>query len=149
MGTWNKMEHLMEIKGFKGEYRWLSNFFPALITLDGVEYSSVENAYQAAKFYPELRKKFRFASPHAAKKLGKNKFGRIQDVEWNSIKLKVMYDLSWQKYTNHRDLKQRLLETGDAYIEETNTWGDTFWGVCNDKGKNHLGKILMNIRSKL
>lgn len=37
------------IKEFQGEYRWLSNFWPARVVLDGVEYPTVENAYQASK----------------------------------------------------------------------------------------------------
>ena len=45
--------------------------------------------------------------------------------------------------------KKLLLATGDRYIEETNTWGDTFWGVCNGKGENNLGKIIMKIRDTL
>ena len=43
----------------------------------------------------------------------------------------------------------RLLETGDVYLEETNTWGDVFWGVCNGKGENMLGQVLMLIRDEL
>ena len=42
-----------------------------------------------------------------------------------------------------------LLDTGDLYIEETNSWGDTFWGVCEGKGQNVLGNILMGIRTDL
>jgi predicted NAD-dependent protein-ADP-ribosyltransferase YbiA (DUF1768 family) len=34
------------------------------------------------------------------------------------------------------------------YLEETNHWGDVFWGVDKDKGgKNNLGIILMHIRN--
>jgi hypothetical protein len=32
---------------------------------------------------------------------------------------------------------------------EGNTWGDTFWGVCNGVGENNLGKTLMNVREIL
>ena len=54
-----------------------------------------------------------------------------------------------QKFTKHKDLKEKLLATGDAYLEETNHWHDTFWGVCKGKGQNHLGKILMEVREEL
>lgn len=37
------------IKEFRGEYRFLSNFWPATVVLNEVEYPTVEHAYQAAK----------------------------------------------------------------------------------------------------
>jgi predicted NAD-dependent protein-ADP-ribosyltransferase YbiA (DUF1768 family) len=39
----------MAITSFKGKYGFLSNFMDAKVMLDGMEYPSVENAYQAAK----------------------------------------------------------------------------------------------------
>lgn len=46
-------------------------------------------------------------------------------------------------------MRARLLETGDAMLIEGNTWGDTFWGVCNGQGLNVLGNLLMEIRQEL
>ena len=39
----------------------------------------------------------------------------------------------------------------DRYIEETNNWSDIFWSVdyLSGNGENNLGKILMDIRSKI
>ena len=42
-----------------------------------------------------------------------------------------------------------LLDTGGAVLIEGNTWNDTFWGACNGKGLNHLGRILMTLRHDL
>jgi len=55
------------------------------------------------------------------------------------------------KFKAHPDLKKKLLETGTAKLIEGNTWHDTFWGVNinTGKGENHLGKILMQVRSEL
>lgn len=53
------------------------------------------------------------------------------------------------KYGQNPELCEKLLNTGDAYIEETNKWGDTFWGVSKGIGENNLGKILMGIRDQL
>ena len=39
----------MDILEFQGEYRWLSNFSPCEIILDGITYKSVEHAYMSAK----------------------------------------------------------------------------------------------------
>lgn len=37
------------ISEFQGQYRFLSNFWPAVVQLDGIYYPTVEHAYQAAK----------------------------------------------------------------------------------------------------
>lgn len=52
-----------------------------------------------------------------------------------------------EKFQQNPNLCQMLLNTGDIklcpeYAE------DQFWGVCNGNGGNHLGKILMDIRSE-
>ena len=39
----------MIISSFDGPDRFLSNFWPCKVMLDGVEYASTEHAYQAAK----------------------------------------------------------------------------------------------------
>ena len=67
---------------------------------------------------------------------------------WDSIKLTVMEDLLRQKFAA-ADLRQKLLDTGDAELVEGNVWQDFWWGVCDGKGENHLGKLLMAIRNDL
>lgn len=37
------------IDSFSGNYRFLSNFWPCVVTLDDQQYTSTEHAYQAAK----------------------------------------------------------------------------------------------------
>ena len=53
------------------------------------------------------------------------------------------------KFTHHPELSQMLLNTGDAQLEDGNTWGDRIWGVYQGQGENRLGKILMKIRDEL
>ena len=52
----------------------------------------------------------------------------------------------FRKFRNPH-LKELLLATGTAELIEGNTWNDTYWGVCNGKGKNMLGKTLMDCRA--
>lgn len=135
------------IKGFFDNYRFLSNFEPCDVLFDGIIYPSSENAYQAAKSLDiEVRKKFVDISSTDSKKLGK-----IVEIrpDWNNIKLDIMYSIVFDKFTRNSKLGDQLIETGDKYLEETNYWKDTFWGVCNGVGKNWLGRILMDVREQI
>ncbi len=134
------------IEDFQGDNRWLSNFFPCSVVLDDVIYPSTENAYQAAKTMSSIeRKPFETITPAEAKKLGRRvKCGR----DWGVAKLQIMEDLNRQKFSSE-PFRSTLLATGDQWIEEGNTWGDTFWGVCNSWGENNLGKLIMRIRREL
>ena len=137
----------MSVQGFKGEYRWLSNFWPAQVMLNGINFPTVEHAYQAAKS-DQPAKWAHFATlpkPSDAKRAG----ARLKlRADWDSIKLSIMEGLVRQKF-NDPDLRQKLFDTGAQLLEETNHWGDTFWGICNNEGNNHLGKILMRVREEL
>lgn len=131
------------IDRFDGEYRFLSNFYPCEVYLDGVAYPSVENAYQAAKTLDlNLREPFTRINASAAKKLGKSLPMR---EDWSFVKAQVMIPLLVQKFRNPI-LKKLLVDTGNAQLIEGNWWGDTYWGVCRGNGKNMLGKIIMQIR---
>ncbi len=59
-----------------------------------------------------------------------------------------MLTLIRQKFQRF-DLQEKLLVTGNAYLEEGNTWGDRIWGTVNGEGENRLGKILMQVRQEI
>lgn len=135
------------IQGFEGRYKFLSNFYPCEVHLDGIKYPSVEHAYQAAKTLDSYQRKqiLQAANPGYAKRLGRTVVLR---PDWEEIKTKVMLDLVLEKFSVD-PFKTWILGTGDMYLEETNWWNDTFWGVCNGVGKNNLGKILMHVRTMI
>lgn len=146
---------MKDIKGFFNEYRWLSNFYPANIYYEDFPYSTVEHAYQAAKLNNGEEKTNLLDKISAGllpygkdvKRIGKLIKPRS---EWNDVKLKVMEDLIRIKFSDvNPDLKQQLIDTKSAYLEETNAWGDIWWGVCKNEGENHLGRLLMKIRSEI
>lgn len=147
MDTFGAVESGEAIKGFQGEFRWLSNFWPADVEFNGKIYSSVEHAYQAAKILDvDTQEKIRnLPSPGKAKRFAKTI--KIRQ-DWDNVKLQIMEDLLRQKFQNP-EFKNKLLATDNAYIEETNSWGDTFWGVSKGTGQNYLGKLIMKIRKEL
>jgi ribA/ribD-fused uncharacterized protein len=145
----------MVIDSFKGPYRFLSNFAPVDVVLDGVTYPSVEHAYQAGKTLDlRAREPFRSGTAAAAKKNGK-RLALRGDWEFRDdlgtsggAKMMIMYHLLKQKFSVE-PYRQQLLSTGDVDLVEGNWWGDTFWGVCGGVGENHLGKLLMRVRAEL
>jgi N-glycosidase YbiA len=143
---------LTQITHFYGEYDFLSNFYLCPIELDGVDYPSVEHAFQAAKtFDADERYSIQIAhSPAEAKRLGR----RIQLREdWESVKLSILENMVRQKFTRHPELGAMLLTTGDAELIEGNDWNDrvygAVWNGTNWVGKNHLGRILTSVRDEL
>lgn len=133
---------------FDGEFEWLSNFYPTLVDYEGVEYPTVEHAFQAAKTDDvSERETIGLAkSPGRAKRMGRRVALR---PDWEEEKIGIMLKLVMNKFTRHKDLAEKLISTGDMRIVEINTWHDTFWGVCNGTGENHLGRILMEVRQEL
>lgn len=136
-----------KIEESQGDYRFLNNFWPASVVLDGVSYPSVEHAYQAAKTLNlDDRKQFLCCTHGEAKRAGR---ALLLRSDWEQVRLSIMSDLVKQKFTNNRILAEKLIDTGAAELIEGNNWNDTFWGVCRGIGDNNLGKILTVVRSQL
>lgn len=136
------------IYGFFGEYRWLSNFHLCEVSIQGLKYPSSEHAYQAMKSIPLTpRKKIRDAPTcKEAKWLGQEVKIR---PDWESVKAQKMYEVLRCKFVQNTYLRILLDKTGSKYLEETNDWGDRFYGVCDGVGSNKLGILLMRIRTEL
>lgn len=139
------------IESFSGPYRFLSNFYEfrwPIVCEHRFRYYTVENAYQAAKsMYHNDRKDIKDLSAAKAKIAGNN----LRNIrpDWEQVKRAIMLELSLQKYIHNEDCREWLLDTGNAELIEGNHWGDTYWGVCNGRGENHLGKLLMQVREIL
>ncbi len=135
------------ITEFQGQYRFLSNFWPAVVLMDGVFYPSVENAYQAAKTLDlDAREVFEDCTPGQAKRLGKSLPLRS---DWGKVRVPLMKSFITQKFQKHNDIGRKLIATENQEIIEGNTWGDTFWGECRGEGLNNLGKLIMARREEI
>ena len=145
------------IRSFSRTYAFLSNFYPCIVEYEGMTFPSVEHAFQAAKTLDmEERSNFcAYPDPATAKKAGRKLKLR---KDWEDVKIDIMRQLVYDKFTRNMsrgngyvivDIRKKLLNTGNAYLEEGNNHGDRFWGTVKGEGQNWLGKILMEIRSEL
>jgi ribA/ribD-fused uncharacterized protein len=127
-----------------------SNFFRASIRLKGKMWPTSEHYFQTQKFAgtkqeEEVRKA---NSPSLAARLGRSRKLPLRR-EWESVKVAIMREAVLSKFTQHDDLRELLLGTGDAKLVE-HTENDDYWGDGGDgSGKNMLGIILMEVRERL
>ena len=135
------------IDSFFGEYRFLSNFYFSPFVYQEVKYNTVEHAFQAAKTLDPIEKHaiLNALTPGRVKRIARDVTLRS---DWEEIKLSVMERFVREKFTQNKDLLDRLIATGNEELVEGNTWKDTYWGICNGVGENHLGKILMELRNR-
>lgn len=109
------------IKEFRGEYRWLSNFWYCKIDLYVSPYKSIEHAFVAAKTLDKnIRKQIqKIDKPGDAKR-----FGRTFELrkDWNKIRVGIMRNLLRRKFKSGTELGNKLIETGDQEIIEGNNW---------------------------
>jgi len=146
-GYFGSVNPTLIIDSFSAEFDFLSNFYPCRIEFEGEVYGSVEHAFQAGKSPDRAyRRRVRELSAARAKQLGR----QIKiPSDWGIRRLPLMLSLLKQKFEFKSDLEELLDATYPAILIEGNSWKDTFWGVCNGKGENHLGKLLMQIREDI
>jgi ribA/ribD-fused uncharacterized protein len=149
------------ITSFSGDHEFLSNFYPSPFTMlytdpDSmfpmdmvpIDHPTVEHFFQAEKTsdIAEKRKIAAASTPGLAKRLGR----KVQlRADWDSYRFTAMSQGIATKFRVDSELAAQLLETGDTYLVEGNTWGDYTWGKVNGLGENWLGVILMARRVEL
>lgn len=132
------------ITDFKDDHFFLSNFYLCDVVFDGVKYKTSEAAFQAQKCEDKQKRlEFTQLTPGEAKKLGKTI--KLRE-DWEEVKVDIMREVVKAKFDQHPELKEMLIATGDRCLIEVNVWRDKFWGVSCGKGKNMLGRILMDLR---
>lgn len=150
---------------FKGEYAFLSNFYPVNIVYDGYIWPSVEHFYQGYKTENlDLRERIlRAPTPAEAKRLGSYTTYQGEPVireNWHMLKqryMKIGIDLKFD-WNHQQPLVKKLIATYNKDIREGNTWHDNFWGSCICEkctsarkvvGQNWLGYLLKERRKQL
>lgn len=147
------------IDSFSGQHDWASNFyFKAPFYVQGQKFSSSEHYFSACKTTDAEWCARIIAARTAA---GAKKLGQQCPIRpnWKSeLRVGVMAQALWYKFTQNLDIQQKLIETGAQMLVEGNYWHDNFWGDCRcnnrlgsrpeclQPGKNSLGFLLMNLR---
>ena len=129
------------------EYGEFSNFAAYPIRLAKRVWPTSEHYFQAMKFkdrsHQEAIRKAR--SPMHAARMGRDRKRPLRR-DWESVKVHVMREAVMAKFSQHQELADLLISTGDAKIIE-HTANDDYWGDGgNGSGKNMLGRLLMDVR---
>ena len=146
------------------EYGEFSNWFFSSMIIDNVQYANVEQYMMSekAKLFGDMdiyNKIMNSNSPKEYKDLGRL-VKNFDEKIWNENKYPIVLKGCLAKFSSNRNLKEKLLLTGDAILVEASPY-DRIWGVklskndprINDPnqwlGENLLGKVLMEVREIL
>jgi ribA/ribD-fused uncharacterized protein len=139
-----------------GPFGYLSNLYPCPVTIDepgypgGIRFISAEHAYQWGKAQlPEVRN-WIMSAPHGRHAALAGHHLSAYDIvpDWKDVKIARMERVVEAKFRQNPELREKLLGTGTAPLEEESN--DGFWGRgAFGYGANHLGSILMGVREKL
>ena len=146
------------------ENGYLSNWYPSTFTHNGITFSSMEQYMmyrKALSFGDEKVATQILATDNAAeiKALGRLVSGYDESL-WNRIRQIVVYEGLFAKFTQNPDLRERLKDTGNAFLAECAV-NDRIWGIglsmrdpsrldrAKWQGQNLLGYALMMVREKL
>jgi ribA/ribD-fused uncharacterized protein len=131
-----------------------SNLYRREIEFEGELYPTSEHAYQAGKARKAEVKKWLMEAPSPSL-LAMAAHGLYYwDVApgWSTNKFDRMRAVLRAKFTQHADLRELLLSTGEALLIETATVDNEvnrLWGEVNGVGRNMLGVMLMELRAEL
>jgi len=135
-------------------YGVFSNLYRCKIVFEGEEFATSEHAYQAGKARKEAVREWILSAPSPGLVAMAAHGLYTWDIapDWSKVKFDRMRGVLYAKFTQHPELKEILLATGDARLVESATVDNPvnrLWGEVNGKGKNMLGVLLMELRDKL
>lgn len=131
---------------------------------DGTIYNCCEQymMYKKAQLFNDMaiaNQILKEKDPAIHQKLGREVHGFNRKI-WDENKVGIVWYANYLKFTQHADLKERLLATEDKILAEASPY-DLIWGIGfraeeeealdenKWKGQNLLGKALMSVRSAL
>lgn len=143
---------------------YMSNFSKHPIIEDGIMFYTTEHyfMYHKAMTFGDTYSAGRIIAtpdPWIAKEIGRGVKGYVDEV-WNQKRYNVMLQGNRLKYNQHKDIREKLLATGNMILVETNP-RDSIWscGLSVEeaknsnpalwRGQNLLGIVLMQVRNEL
>lgn len=134
-------------------YGALSNLYRRAIVFEGLVFLTAEHAYQAGKARDQKVRDWILSAPTPALVAmaahGLYKWDIVPN--WSEIKFERMRQVLHAKFSQHGDLRELLLSTGEARLVEAgrvNNPVNRTWGEVNGKGLNMLGVLLMELRAE-
>lgn len=149
----SKKVRVIEFYDKDHEYYQFTNFYEGKpIRIDGVSWKTAEHYFQAQKFVGEFVKLQKIVQKKETAREARD-FAVAHEKDWrpgwHSVKVDVMRTVLAAKFGQDETLRSLLCETGNAALVEASR-PDGFWGYGPDgKGKNMLGKLLMELRTEL
>ena len=146
------------------ENGYLSNWYPAAFTTDGVTFSTMEQymMYRKAVCFGDVKVAEQILATEDVaeiKALGRLVSGYDESL-WNGVRQIVVYEGLLAKFSQSLDLRKQLKETGSAVLAECAV-KDRIWGIglsmhdpvrldrAKWQGQNLLGYTLMMVRDRL
>jgi ribA/ribD-fused uncharacterized protein len=148
------MDEIRFYRASEKPYGVFSNLYKREIMFEDESFATSEHAYQAGKARKPAVKQWLMDAPSPSL-LAMAAHGLYYwDVApgWSKMKFDRMKAILRAKFTQHEDLKETLLETGELRLVESATVDNPvnrLWGEVNGVGKNTLGIMLMELRTEL
>jgi hypothetical protein len=150
-------ENIITFAKTENKFGGLSNMASGFsLFVNEINIQSSEILYQACKFplFPQIQEEIiRTQNPMEAKKIS-HKYNQYNRQDWEFVKFKVMrWCLEVKLIQNFDKFSELLLSTGSHTIVEYSR-KDAIWGAIPTnnftlKGKNALGRLLMELREKV
>lgn len=114
------------------------------------------HAYNAGKTLDDQNREWIAAAPTPREAARRGRM-MVLPADWDErVRFEVMAAVLYAKFTFSPRRTEELLSTGDAVLINTVTDHDQTWGDCRcgrpecvEPGENHLGRLLMELRSQL
>ena len=146
------------------ENGYLSNWYISEFKIDSIKFSSMEQymMYKKAIVFNDnkIAKAILETTDVSKIKALERQVSNYNDTYWNGVRQNIVYKGLLEKFSQNKDLKKRLLNTGNDILAECavqdKIWGIGLsikdvnrWDMEKWRGENLLGFALMLVREEL
>ncbi len=130
--------------------KYFSCFSGHMVEYAGMLYTTAEHAYHCQRYTAaEIIREIQTARSAFLAWEVSQKYKSQQIENWDVKKSEVMEGILRAKLSQHTDVRQALLDSGEMIIVKNHPL-DVFWGNgVGGLGQNELGKLWMKLREEL